>query len=857
MMMNVSLDVLPQGRDEPTLLVNIGSDDPTRGDVAGWRGLARAMAKKVGGRVVYADDKLLRETFPDAPEDADYDTLLARFLKPYNPPEYVFGHRCGEALGMIGQEFDDAFQVLGINEGISQRLLYERTLVAHHLTPEIMNEEGALFDAQHPQIKTPIISVMLVDPHDNEMEIDRFAKKITRLMEHYPEATIYLCASRRTEEKNYDTLFSAIEARIKKEGLEDHMDLRGYKFSRDGTYNPYKGLIARSKHIVVWGDSQSMVSEALYGGKTVYLHRGINADYFKQKEYAMNFNALSSDEAPVYQEFEPVNLTDKIADVLLSQSKGDYARDKEKLKLNLKIENDDWLEALDRIRHNFHRAEDLMDSYKTNPDFVRLALRVRGFAIQYFPKFKAVAEFGKIAVGQNVESFHLLDKKTQYNEDVAYMAVKRKWQIIRDLPPRLRNNDDIAYAALEQSAAAIDDLPPKYLKDKTAILHVVADDCGILARMDQRFFKNRDFVVELVRANPDTAEYIYDKYPKYKKDRGVALALAESDYGGQYLPEHFTRDKAFMLEAVALQGHNYEHAAHTLKKDEELALAAIKHSICFYVSVDRTLQNSKKFNLKALEGNGNIYRYLQNQILREDADIAYAAIRNGMQYALRNLDKCFQDDIEMILEIAQTQAIFTEDIGKKARNNLDVMRACLRDEPFVLCDAGPDVLNDKSFVCDALKIDWKNIEYVPETLRKDRAVAMAAVQGNGMALQYLDDKFLNDKEIVLAAVRSNTDVYHWLLRAAAHKDEQSRGQSRLRRLWNAANDNAAAPSLHLDYDVALAALKEDIELLSEMGELTRDKKFMRKVYRLDKNACAHLSEAGLCKGVMTGGASMV
>ncbi len=852
-MKNVSLDVLPQGRDEPTLLVNIGSDDPTRGDAAGWRGLARAMAKKVGGRVVYADDKLLRATFPDAPEDAGYDTLLARFLKPYNPPEYVFGHRCGVSLEMIGQAQEDAFKVFGINEGISSKLLHENVLVAHHLTPEVMAEEGALFDAQHPHIKTPIISVMLVDPNDNEMELDRFAKKITRVMEHYPEATIYLCASRRTDEQNYDKLFAAIESRIKKEGLDDHMDLMGYKFSRDGAYNPYKGLIARSKHIVVWGDSQSMVSEALYSGKTVYLHRGINANRFKQKEYAINFNALSNDEAPVYQEFEPVNLTDKIADVLLSQSKDEYARDKEKLKLDLKIENDDWLEVLDSIRHNFHRAEDLMESYKTNPDFVRLALRVRGFAIQYFPKFKAVAEFGKIAVGQNVEAFHLLDKKTQYNEDVAYMAVKRKWKIIRDLPTHLRNNVDIAYAALKQSPAAMDALPPKYLKDKTAILYAATDDCGILARMDQSLFKNRDFVLELVKTNPDSAEYIYAKYPKYKKDRGVALALAEDPYGGGHLPERFTRNKAFMFDAVALQGGNYKYASPTLKKNEALALAALKQNICAYQLTDKSLQNSKKFNLKALEGNGNIYRYLQNQILREDPDIAYAAIRNGLQYAMRNLDKCFQDDIDMILEIGQTQTISTQDIGKKARNNLGVMKACLRQDPYAIYDAGPDVLRDKGFVCEALKLDWSNIEYVPDVLRQDRDVAMVAVRSNGISLQYLDPKFANDKQVVLAAIQSNADVYHYLLRVAVHEGaEQPQCGSTLQSQWSSANDNTAAPSLHLDHDVALAVLKQNIYLLSEMGALTRDKKFMRKVYRLDKNACVHLQE-----GAMSGGAVMV
>lgn len=848
--MNVPLDIVPQGRDEPTILVNIESDDPTRGDVAGWRGLARVMAKKVGGRVVYADDKLLRSTFPDAPEDTSYDALLAQFLKPYNPPEYVFGHRCSEALKLVGQDYGDAFAVTQINESIARDMLGEHELVAHHLTPEMMAEEGSLFDAQHPNIKTPIISVMLVDPNDDH--VGRFAKKITRVMEHYPEATIYLCASRRTVGENYDALFDAIKTQLRKEGLEDQIDLLGYKFDREAPYNPYKGLIARSQHIVVWGNSQSMVSEALYGGKTVYLHRGSRCTELEKQGYTLSFNALSKNEAPIYKEFEPVNLTERIAEALLERRQGDDKQNKKSLKGSLNIENEDWLEILDRIRMNFHRAEDLPKSYKDNPEFARLALQIRGFAIQYFPKFKGQAEFAQIAVKQNHEVYHLLDQAAKDDAETAYHAVQRSWKIIKELSLELRGNDEIAYEAINQSGSAIFILDAKYLKDKKAILLSMEHDDGALEHIDKNLFKDRDFVKALVSVNWCTMRYLHEHYPDYIEDAEIADVGAQSSpYALEFISPVFTDDEAFMRDAITAHAEAYKFASDRLKADENLALLALKGQPYLYNEVVPTLKHEQKFVRKALGINGQIYNYLSGE-LQQQRETAVLAVRNGMAYPLKRLHDVFYDDVEMVIEIVKHHEVDSYDLGEKARNNLEIMMKCVVDEPLCISDAGPDVIQNKGFVMTALGASWNCIEHVPKSLLKDRDVAMAAVKSGGRALQYVDLQFLHDKELVMVAVENDPAAYLCLIRAAAQAADDAAKcgavMSSLKKLWQGANDNVSQLVLHLDHDVALAVLKNDISLLSHMETLQQDPEFIKKVCRLDPDARAYLDESITCGG---------
>tara|TARA_R110002126_G_scaffold291807_1_gene459724 strand:+ start:174532 stop:177090 length:2559 start_codon:yes stop_codon:yes gene_type:complete len=841
--MNVPLNIVPQGRDEPTILVNIESDDPTRGDVAGWRGLARVMAKKVGGRVVYADDKLLRSTFPDAPEDTSYEALLARFLKPYNPPEYVFGHRCSEALKLVGQDYGDAFAVTQINESIARDMLGEHELVAHHLTPEMMTEEGALFDAQHPNIKTPIISVMLVDPYDDY--VGRFAKKITRVMEHYPEASVYLCASRRTKAENYDALFDAIKTQLSKEGLEDQIDLLGYKFDRDAPYNPYKGLIARAQHIVVWGNSQSMVSEALYGGKTVYLHRGSRCAELEKQGYTLSFNALSKNESPVYKEFEPVNLAERIAEALLERRQCDDKQNKKSLKATLKIENEDWLEILDRIRMNFHRAEDLPKSYKNNPEFVRLAVQIRGFAIQYFPKFKGLPEFTQIAVKQNHEVFHLLDQAAKDDAETAYHAVKRSWKIIKVLSPKLRANDEIAYEAINQSGSAIFALDAKYLKDKKAILLSMEHDDGALEHIDKNLFKDRDFVKELVSVNWGTMRYLHEHYPNYIEDLEVAETAAQSSpYALEFISPVFTDDEAFMRDAITAHAEAYKFASDRLKADANLALLALKGQPYLYNEVVPTLKQDQKFVRKALGISGQIYNYLSDE-LQQQREMAVLAVRNGMAYPLERLHDVFYDDVEMVIEIVKHHEVDSYNLGEKARNNLEIMMKCVVDEPLCISDAGPDVINNKDFVITALGAGWGCIEHVPKALLKDRDVAMAAVKSGGRALQYIDLQFLHDKELVMIAVENDPAAYLCLVRAAAQAaDGAAKGGAviaSLKTLWKGANDNDSPLGLHLDHDVALAALKSDISLFSHMGALQQDPAFRQKVFNHNPDARAYLN----------------
>lgn len=381
------------------ILINVDCDDPTRGDIAGWRGLGRSLSKRFNREAVYVDDKLIRAAYPDAAQSEGYDTLLARYLNDnHYIPSHVIGHVCNTAIEQTGQNLKSVHQIHVQNEFLSSSILKERELVSHHLTQDILAEHTKHFDAHHPTIKTPIMAVMLVDPY-GEGHQDYFANKIVQMMAHYENgSTIYLCGSRRTTQECQQNLQNAINKEItKKYGGDKKIDVLSHEFHHDSDYNPYIGLIARAKHFTVWGDSQSLMSEALYSGRPVYLYKSCSANNLIDKGYVYDFTKIPERLAPPYKEFPPLNLTDKIANVLIERRKFEEEQNYDdfieliKKSFNESVNGqipDAWLDKLNNIRLNFHTADNLEIEYKENADFVKLALQANKSSLRYFPLFK-------------------------------------------------------------------------------------------------------------------------------------------------------------------------------------------------------------------------------------------------------------------------------------------------------------------------------------------------------------------------------------------------------------------------------------------------------------------------------------
>lgn len=657
---------LQQDIDQPTILVNIGSDDPTRGDAAGWRGLAREVAKRTGALVLYADTSRFTTSIEfgitSAPasmdkgtDSADYQKQLAAHLAPYNPPQIVFGHKCDAAMTAIGHVPDDVHYVTSDNESLASELLNEDELVSHHLTKEDIEAHGKEFDRRHPDMKKPIIALFLVDPYGDENR-ESFCERMAKVIRHYPEATIYLCASRRTEQSNYDALMEKMKEKLIQHGVntpeKTRVDVTGYAFDRKAEYNPYKGLIARAKHFVVWGNSQSMMSEALFSGKTVYLAHYGHADKLKKKGCVHQFNELALDAPPLSKSFEPINLTEKIAEKLVDKIAAESkARGKRYDNMSRGLPTAQR-NLIDAIRINFRSASRAPDDLKKDRRFVETAVSVRGFALQFFPAFRNDPEVVRRAISQNTDACRFMGGGIRDNtsfamnmvsqnrphfhehvsdrlkDDFEFMVFCAKYsdRAFKSASERLRKNPEFVLELVNGGHISARSLTPEAMADPAVAVKIIAklpEAIKLVTHMDL------DYAKALIDANPICYRLLSADYKDIPSVSEYAISANAENY--EFAPESIKERDDITVSALERAPRMLGFAPDRYRDDKTYAMTALKVHANAILTLSERLQSDIEIVSLAMDKDPRHFQYAKGAA-KDNADLALRALKHDNYY---------------------------------------------------------------------------------------------------------------------------------------------------------------------------------------------------------------------------------
>ena len=581
--------------DESIIVVNLADDDITRGDAAGWQGLAHVIGKKTDRRVVVVHEKQIKADTGSKSDDDKYEDLLAQYLANEKPVSLIFGNDFKKALRKMGQDPNEIYSVTSYNEGLSSNLISDSELVSHHLTKEMLDAEGAKFDERFPNIKNPIAAVMLVNPgHDREIEF--FANKLITLMAHHNEATIYLCGSRRTDSDRYDELLNRFRQIVAKRKLGKKIDIRSYKFSYSAKYNPNKGLIARAKYFVVWGDSQSLVSEALFSGRRVYVY-DYNSDTegLKRKGLVAEFEKVSAKKPLSDKQFKPVNLTEKVADAILAEVRKHERSASRRFKEVADTKRKDWLTHLQAIRRDYKNAEHLPEELKTNREFVSKAVRVRGFSLQYFPAFSDDADIAFKALEQNKHAVAYIGEKSRNSKPfIQKLAAKDNELALRVLGESLRTDNELVASLCDSNIDLDELLPPELMADDDFVRDLIKRGHIAYENVPVKFLEGPAY--EILRINMD---YFGDMHHEVRNNREIMLLAIQHDPRNTgYLGPDLEQDIDLWKTAIKGDANRLSFAPYEVRHNEQLIIDIIKEDPSVFESIPN---NSAKFNNTVLE----------------------------------------------------------------------------------------------------------------------------------------------------------------------------------------------------------------------------------------------------------------
>ncbi len=283
--------------EKPLIYAYIGTQDPMRGDSKARVGIAKAAAEILGGKYIYVDEAILKDHFPNA---KDFKERLQRFIQENGRPDLLVGHDYLNLFSEVQSKpvvsfahVPESIASLASDKGYTPNQLQH--IVAHDLTQEALEREAEIFRARYQNLKGPIVAVMMGGDL-SKTSVTKAAKAIRKIAKNYDDLSIFVCPSRRTHEKfdefmgvmrdgvpapfHLDTLMDQlkkafnIQSRTPEIAWSDRLQLRGVTYDECvSDYNPYAGLLGSADHIVVLGRSQSLVSEALFTGKTI-MHAG-------------------------------------------------------------------------------------------------------------------------------------------------------------------------------------------------------------------------------------------------------------------------------------------------------------------------------------------------------------------------------------------------------------------------------------------------------------------------------------------------------------------------------------------------------------------------------------------------------
>lgn len=767
---------------KPIILVNIGSDDPHRGDSKGRVGLGNTMASNIGTRCFYADIDTLNKQYPDM-EDANYDEKLTRFLSEQGFPDIILGQDIHTIPRDFGRDPSDVTLFSNINESMSRSLLDEEELVSHHLTQEILDEAGLAFDEHYGPLKKPLIGVLIAN--QDHYSHEDFARKLAAVSKHYPEATIFLCGGRRNPPQFQKATEKILKNKITEQGRSDQVDIISWEFDAEklkkgAGFNPYQGVIARADHFIVVGNSQSLMSEPLVTGKTVYQWEGYLAANLSTKGYVRSFNKHDAKIALDTKIQEPLNLTASLAKKLIQKYKEKQGAIAKSLRARFKYhkvaETDQgaWRQLLINIRLDPDRVDEIPAHYLQQDEFLEVWADLAPHTMTRHIKkaLPITPQFARYYLKFAPQNAQLLPDHIVNNDYVLAPKNSYMWALFEHLPEEKRRDFDFIQAHILDHPEMYYYLsdPMLYEDPDLALLTLMSAKSAFNDRRSANVFEVFKKISPTLKKDPrfcyevlKIAGNLYSCMPKsIKKRRQFALLSAENTGILTDIHPTFSKDKELILRGIQNNTHRSlitDFAHKSLWRDRDFVKKVVTKcpSIIGVSFFQKKYAEDKELLLLAMESAPRtggfinkieVYRWAAPR-LKTDPEFVKEILNIVTESATKH-------EIEEFL-----YGLINHELPKELRDNEEIMLACAKFTPDIARNcylyASQRLIKNASFAIKILEHGGKILHRLDEHLFQEPAI-----------IDYLVKKY--DSQLKQDELHLGIDSYKAWDLIAAHPD---------------------------------------------------------------------------------------
>lgn len=260
--------LLPAQTRKKPIIIDVQKDAEMSGNAHARQGLARGLKQKLeqaGHECVIREQSSVDMGPPETYADIEISQ------RPWTNRSYWIK---GRAM--------DAFKTPYSRSGLTM----------HHLTQAVMAEKSEAFDARFTKNADNIVMVNFAS-HSHHIaetiDMPSFIKAVVKRMG--PETfTLFLCGSRHSSAECLHSFGQRAKEVAKQMGVEMPVFYFSPKAGMTPDDNPYLGLMTRAKAVIILGDSQSTVAEAVFAGKRPFTHSYVLWEENKNQKTMDDFN---------------------------------------------------------------------------------------------------------------------------------------------------------------------------------------------------------------------------------------------------------------------------------------------------------------------------------------------------------------------------------------------------------------------------------------------------------------------------------------------------------------------------------------------------------------------------------------
>jgi hypothetical protein len=264
--------------------------------------------------------------------------------------------------------------------------------------------------------------------------------------------------------------------------------------------------------------------------------------------------------------------------------------------------------------------------------------------------------------------------------------------------------------------------------------------------------KMENIVLEAVKQNGLALEFADSKFKENKEI--VMISVRNNGMSLQFADFKFRENKEIVMIAVKNNGMSLEFASKSLKKDPLIVLEAIKQNVNSFKFCDYhyTICDNEEIYKELFQKNYN--PLVISPKIRKNREIMLIAITGNATNFNRVDDSLKQKPF--ILEAIQQNGMILEFLDDDYKKDFYCVQRAIKQNGMSLKFANEDLRKNKELIKEAALQNGEVLKYLGDVL--DKEIVIEIVQQNGMLLKFLSDNYRENPEIVIEAVKQTKDA---------------------------------------------------------------------------------------------------